>query len=457
MYRYKSLSTWVWVFISIICIWVVLNRKVYKRPEGVVIHDINYYYGYLPSLFIQHDLKLNFLEQPGFDSQGHYWHLRAPNGGRVFKMSMGMSYMYAPFFFAAHITANLTGQPADGFSAPYQFFMSISGLCYMLLGLLMIRKILLIYFSEKVTALVLLITGLGTNLYFYGVHEAPMSHAANFFLYAAVLYLTILWHKQATWVQSILLGVCIGIASLIRPTNAIIALVPFLYNAYSIHSVRGKWHWMLTYYYKLVTIGICILLPWIPQVLYWKMVTGEWFYYSYGDEHFFFYHPYVLETLFSFRKGLFIYTPLMALAFWGLFILRKRLPQFTLAIWTFTALNIYIISSWWCWWYGGSFGLRAYIEMFALWTIPLAVVMEKILKSKPVVRVAALSITAFLIILNLYQSMQYWNGALHWDGMNWNVYRAQFLRKGCAPGYDDMVTRPDYEKAMAGEEHYRWN
>jgi hypothetical protein len=221
--------------------------------------------------------------------------------------------------------------------------------------------------------------------------------------------------------------------------------------------VRGKWHWMLTYYYKLLVIAAFIILPWIPQLLYWKMVTGEWLYYSYGDERFFFSHPYVFETLFSFRKGLFIYTPLMLFALWGLIILRKRLPQFSLAIWTFTALNIYIISSWWCWWYGGSFGLRAYIEMFALWTIPMAVVMEKILKSQLILRIGGLAIIFFLIVLNLFQSMQYWNGALHWDGMNWNVYKAQFFRKGCAPGYDDMVTRPDYEKAMTGEEHYRWN
>ncbi len=444
------------LLIAIICSWIILNRELYKRENGVIIHDINYYYSYLPATFIEHDLSLRFLDDTSRNFGGRYWHLDAPNGGHVFKMSMGMAYLYSPFFFAGHITAMTGNQPRDGFSTPYQFFMSFCGLFYMLIGLLFLRKVLLFYFSEFVTAAVLVIIGMGTNLFFYSVQEGPMTHAPDFFLYSLILFLTVKWHREASWTQSLLLGLAIGLAALIRPSNIIIAFIPLLNNLYSLQSVRSKWQWIQLHYTKLAAILICILLPWIPQLWYWKMVTGQWLFYSYINESFFFSHPRILETLFSFRKGLFIYTPLMLIAFTGLFILRKRLPQFSTAIWFFTILNIYIISSWWCWWYGGSFGLRSYIEMFALWSIPLAIVIERIVYLRKQIRLALLSFIFLLVLLNIFQSMQYWNGALHWDGMNYKLYKAQFLRRSCVPGYESLVTPPDYGKALKGEKEFYW-
>jgi hypothetical protein len=206
---------------------------------------------------------------------------------------------------------------------------------------------------------------------------------------------------------------------------------------------------------QVLIAGMCILIVWIPQLIYWKAVTGDWFYYSYGEsESFFFQHPRVLETLFSFRKGIFIYSPLMALSFLGLFFLRKRLPDFKWAIWLFTILNIYIVSSWWCWWYGGSFGLRAYIDMYALWAFPLAVIMEKILAVNNIIRYSFVSLISLFILLNLFQSVQYWRGALHWDGMSYALYKTQFLNmEGVSPA---TVQNPNYEKAKKGEDEYLW-
>ncbi len=452
MQFYKSLSYRVIILTAVICIWVILNRGLYKRENGVIIHDINYYYSYLPAAFIEHDPALKFLDDTSRNFAGRYWHLDAPNGGHVFKMSMGMSYLYSPFFFAGHAAAVLKHKPADGFSRPYQFFMSFSGLFYMLCGLWLLRKILLNYFSEFVCASTLLILGMGTNLFFYSVQEGPMTHAPNFFLFSLILHLTIRWHQETTWGRSILLGLALGVATLIRPTNILIGFMPLLYNTYSITSARAKWQWMLNFKTQLLIIAVGILLPWIPQLLYWKLVTDHWFFYSYINESFFFTNPHIFDTLFSFRKGLFIYTPLMFLAFCGLFLLKKRLPQFGLALWIFTILNIYVVSSWWCWWYGGSFGLRAYIEMFALWALPLAVILEKTLASPKLIKWGALSLISLFILLNIFQSMQYWNGAIHWDGMNYKLYKAQFLRRSCVPGYEELVTQPNYEKALKGEE-----
>ena len=186
------------------------------------------------------------------------------------------------------------------------------------------------------------------------------------------------------------------------------------------------------------------------------MITGHWFFYSYINESFFFTKPRIFETLISFRKGLFIYTPLMFVAFIGLFFIKKRLPQLSSAIWLFTIVNIYVVSSWWCWWYGGSFGLRAYIEMFALWSIPLAIIIEKVVAFNKILKWSSLTFLSLLVLLNIFQSVQYWRGALHWDGMNYKLYKAQLFRLDCAPNYGELITEPDYDKAKKGEKEYYW-
>ncbi len=40
--------------------------------------------------------------------------------------------------------------------------------------------------------------------------------------------------------------------------------------------------------------------------------------------------------------------------------------------------------------------------------------------------------------------------------MNYKLYKAQFLHRGCVPGYEEMIRPPDYEKAIKGEKEYNW-
>ncbi len=450
-----SLSYFTILLCALVCLLFILAPKLFHRSPDILNNDIHYYYGYLPAIIIDHDPELKFVYHPNVQYSRHYWFLISPNGGHVFKMSMGMSFLYFPFFILGHIVAKLFDYPVDGFSEPYLFFLSLSGFVYMLLGIYFLRKILLEYFNEQVTSATIFILALGTNLFYYSVHEAAMPHAANFFLFTFIIYLTIKWHKNASWNTSILLGLTIGLVTLIRPSNVLIGLVPLLFSVHDSESLCAKIQYIRTHLSRVFIVGICILIVWIPQLIYWKGVTGEWLYYSYGEsESFFFQHPRVLETLFSFRKGLFIYTPLMAMSFIGLFFLRNRLPGLKWTIWVFTMLNIYIVSSWWCWWYGGSFGLRAYIDMYALWAFPLAVMLEKILAFKNTIRYSFVSLITMFILLNLFQSVQYWRGALHWDGMNYTLYKSQFLNMGGAPV--SLVTPPDYDKARKGEEEYSW-
>jgi hypothetical protein len=137
-----------------------------------------------------------------------------------------------------------------------------------------------------------------------------------------------------------------------------------------------------------------------------------------------------MEGLFGFCKGWFIYTPMMFLAVLGLFFVKKHARSFWLPLLIFIPLNIYIILSWWSWWYGGGFGLRAFIESEAPLSICLAALIAEMFSMKnKILKIAAFVPIVFFVYLNLFQIWQYKKTLIRWNGMTEEMYWRVFLRK----------------------------
>jgi hypothetical protein len=85
----------------------------------------------------------------------------------VIKTTMGLSLIWMPFFLAGHVAALISGADAGGYSEPYKFFLLVSALVFLCVGLIYLRKILLVHASDRITALVLASFAFGTNLYWY--------------------------------------------------------------------------------------------------------------------------------------------------------------------------------------------------------------------------------------------------------------------------------------------------
>src|SRR5205823_4447517 len=85
-----------------------------------------------------------------------------------------------------------------------------------------------------------------------------------------------------------------------------------------------------------VLIAGCILVG-IPQIIYWKIVTGHWIFNSYWNQDSFdISESYLRKILFSFRKGWFIYTPMTVFAFIGIyFSIKNKIIKSNLAIISF--------------------------------------------------------------------------------------------------------------------------
>ncbi|MEP7265139.1 MAG: hypothetical protein ABI772_11605 [Bacteroidota bacterium] len=419
-------------------------------------HFINYdsiiYYSYLPAAFIHHDLSLKFIDTDHHKYGMQYWPETASNGAYVNKMTCGLAILLLPFFFIGHLAAYLTGFEMNGYTLPYGISLYFGTIVYSVAGLWLLRKTLLQFFNDRITALTILAIGVGTNLFFYTAIDAIVSHAYNFFLACAFLYLTFKWYAQPTLYRSILTGLTAGMIILLRPVNVLMILFFLLYDITSWKSFKAKLHFFVLHYNECLIICLAAFIVFIPQFLYWKYNTGDWLYYSYGKEHFYFTKPHVLDGLFSYRKGWLLYTPIMALSIIGMLLLKDKLRRFTLPVITMSAITIYVTYCWWCWWYGGCFGGRSMIDYYPFLSIPLAALYEKSFR-KTALLIPVCVFTLFFIYMNIFQSYQQRAFIIHYDSMTKKAYWDVFLKRSTWADRYDLKT-PDYVNAYKGIYEY---
>jgi hypothetical protein len=432
-------------------VWTNLSLKYWKTLKQTINWDIILYYEYLPAAIIHQDLSMSFTKDDPKFYGDKIWAFTSPTGKSVNKMTMGVAVLYSPFFLVAHGLAGLLGYPADGYSVPYRFVLIFSSVFYAMLGLWLLLKLLRKYFARNAIAVSLLAIGIGTNLYYYTTYTAPVSHSYSFFLFAAFMYAVDLWVQKASWKNSILIGIVGGLITLVRPTNCIIFLLLPLWKVDSLVALKSRLKLLLYRPLNLILIIIIACLVFSPQLIYWKYVTGSYFYYSYGEERFFFNNPVFLKGLFSYRKGWLVYTPVMTFALIGFIVLYFRNRKFFWPVIIFTMLNMYIIWSWWCWWYGGGFGQRALIESYALLAIPLTAFTEYIFDKKLMIRASFLLLIVCFIGLNIFQSWQCSMGMIHYDAMTKKAYWDSYFRTKIGPGFYEKLDYPDIKTAMNGD------
>ncbi len=426
------------------------NTKIYRQPGRVIQWDVIDYYGYLPAVFIFHDLTLQF--QDHYQGSHHFvfWAKKLPTGKYVFKMTMGLSFLYAPFFLVANQLAAHLGFDAGGYSQPYQLAIVLAALFYLALGLIFLAKVLRFYFSKWITGLVLLAIGLGTNLFWYSSLEPGMAHVYDFALAAIFIYLTIIWYQKINFLRSILLGIVLGLLTLIRHVNVLFVIIFLLYGVQNGEELKRKWTLYKDKFLYLLIIAVFAFLMVIPQLVYWKTVTGHWIYYSYGNQGFFFLHPHILDVLFSFRKGWFVYTPVMVFAVLGIYSLLRRFKAFFWPVLIFLVVYLYIASSWWCWWYGGSLGQRELIDIYPVMALPLAGFFHAIKQWKAGVKNTIAALVFLSALLGVFYNFQYYYGAIHWDSMTKRAYFDSFGRVHPSPRFKKLIQAPDYNRALKG-------
>jgi hypothetical protein len=426
---------------------VVANRQLHKKK--ILEHDKAGYYLYLPATIIYKDIQhLEFypriLETYETGGGNDYGISPLPNGNKIDKYPAGSALFELPFFLAAHLYCTITRTyPADGYSVPYNMAVIVSAVFWIFFGLLLIRKVLRKYFSDGITALVLLCLSLGTNLYYYAAFEPGMSHPYSFFLFSLLLYCCDNLHSDGKDKYMYVIGAALGLAVITRPVNIIAVIIPLLWNVDGRAAFLDKMKRLSMKWKQVLIAGGIFTAIVLIQLSYWKYVTGSWIFYSYGNEGFDLAHSKVLDGLFSYRKGWFIYTPVAFVAFAGLFFTkRKMLP----ALMIFFAAIIFVTFSWKNWYYGGSFGCRPLIDVLPLLAIPLGNITQAAFKTR--IKYVYVVLLFGLIGLNSFQSYQYSKSIIHWDRMTGAAYWHVFGKANVEDKTEGLMDEQEYYDEM---------
>lgn len=330
----------------------------------------------------------------------------------VIKYFIGTALFYAPFFFLACAGSFIFGLPVDGYSMLFPVFTSIGTIFYLIVGLYFLSKFLAYYFARSWIICTLLCTiAFGTMAFFYTVNAPGWAHIVAFSVVCFLLYhlKKILVDFNKGSIVAIL--VSSSLLFFIRPSDIIILVIaPFLANDFKTFLVFLKK--VFSEKKTLLLGGILALIPLICQLSIYKGYRDEFFVWSYTKEKFDFLHPEVIKVLFGYEKGLFIYTPICFIALLGLIRLFKINRFLFTGIILYSLLNIYIISSWWCWNYGCIYGPRVFIEHYPLFFLLLGFLLDSLNR---LLKTALIACIVLLSMLNLFQTYQAVIGVLDHD------------------------------------------
>jgi len=414
--------------------------------EATISWDVSGYYMYLPALFIYNDLRhCSFRDDvmnkygPTPDFQQAYRHT---SGSYVMKYSSGQAVLMSPFFFTGHLIAKVSGYEADGFTFPYQVSIGVGMMLYAFIGLWFLRKLLLQFFEDRVVAITLIALVLATNYLNYAAIDSAMTHNPLFTVYVGILYLTSSYYKAPGKLKLGSIGLLCGLATLTRPTEMISVLIPLLWDI-RWNDVGKKFRFIAVHWKDWIIFFICLIAVGSIQLIYWKLITGNWLVYSYGDESFNFLKPHLKQCFIGFRSGWLVYSPIMALALIGFVQLYKRLPTLFPGLFCFFFLFTYICFSWDTWWYGGSLGQRSMIQCYPVLSFPLASFFTSVLRHKLVTKWLTGAFVIFCILFNAWLTHQAHRGGLLRPGeMNGAYFRAIFGRFKVAPETEFLLDNP---------------
>jgi len=327
-----------------------------------------------------------------------------PTGYSINKYPVGMAVLEIPGLLLGHIVASHSASFAtDGASPPYQVAVvwSLFDLYYG--SFVFLYRAMLCLGIARIWAAGFCLTALlATNLIYYAAKEPTMAHAAGVAVFNVLLFLAVGWTEasaQARSVPRILAGALLGLFFLVRNTNVL--LIPFL--AVVLWTRRR----ILLREVMPVLAGALVVSALQPVSLWF--LWGRPRFSTYFGESFSAGFSGIGNALVSAKHGLLLYHPwygvLLLFAAYGVLSLPKArtICIAVLASFVFAAV---VNGTCWCWWFGHSFGNRAFIELLPALSLAAAMSISELNVGR---RATICLVAAMLVVtaVNAYLSVGY--------------------------------------------------
>jgi len=385
-------------------------------PFDFLAEDARRYYVYLPTLIIQGNLQF---EKPLAEHAGReafdvprLLSYRTPRGYVNIRYPVGEALTLTPSFLLAHgislLLHRLTHSPVfapNGYTVAYQlldaaWLLALGWAMMALMDRLMVR-----YFDVDPASVFggILLYWVGSNYVWYYVREMFMVHVASAFWITACVTLILRIVEKAEARERFardmaMLGFAFGMAIFCRPTNAFIAPF-FVWAIIRIYHSGGLKQLVHT-----APAAVTLLIPAGIQMAIWHRISGSLIYDSYPGQPFYFLRPALWQTLFHLNHGLFVWTPLYILSVIGIvWWIRRPNHRIEPVLGCFILSGLilwYFNSAWWCWWFGESFGNRAWIELAPLFIMGLVFALNRLRTASKRVRSTAIAFIVLCLMLN---------------------------------------------------------
>ena len=415
---FNSVTTALWkkkyivLFFAIFLI--VLSQRFLNIHQNGLVNSVSSdglgYYSYLPAAIIYQDFDYTFYEKKENKINPFYnSYFNTYKNKKINRYFCGSAVCLLPFFLLGIGISAVAGTEINGYTDTFLMLVSIATIVYFLLSVFLLGKIAE-FFSvpKKISFWVSLVFFFGTNLFHYVVQEPSMSHCYSFFAITLFFYVTTRLIQIKSNKFIFLTFASLGLIALIRPTNtSVILFVPFFFENFKAFIEFVKTLIIKKYLAIIVSVILFFLIVGIQLVFYY-LQTGDFIVYSYQEASFNFDKPEIVNILFSYKKGLFIYTPLIFVSLLLIVISKLSWYKKIILLLTFFVFT-YIAASWFYWSYGGCFGNRAFVEVYPIFIISIIVLVNKLtFNIKRVLLIVSLPI----IFANQMMAYQYCNSIM---------------------------------------------
>ncbi len=305
--------------------------------------------------------------------------------------TVGPAILWAPFLIVAHagvLLARALGSSvaADGFSTPYRFTMALGTAVYGFLGLLLAMRIAAKYVGQRWAFLATVAIWWASSLPVYMYFNPSWSHAHSAFVVALFLWY---WHDTRdarSTGQWMLLAAIAGLMLNVYYPNAMVLMVlvvealphyfAFLRRKQLPEGTSQPSVVQLAINHALFTVVMIACL--LPTFVSRYIVYGNPFesgYFSLRDWAW--RSPYFFAVLFSSEHGLFVWTPVIAMACIGVVIFALRKPRVGAAILAAMLAFYFFIACYPDWAGISSYGNRFFVSLTPIFVIGLSVFFDR--------------------------------------------------------------------------------
>lgn len=220
--------------------------------------------------------------------------------------SVGTSLLWIP---SMAIMSVFSANPLD---LLHELGPGITGILFMLGGLYFIEKYLSFFYSPRTTYFTIITLFIGSNLFYYTSLEPALSHQPSFFLVSFLLY----WTRgiKDKPLYYLLLGLLFALVHITRIADTFLIIPIFFILKLDVKKLL------------LIAVGFALgVAPQIASQYYYYGSMGRNFYVTESSNQWSFKLIHLWEYLFSYQKGLFVWSPVYMLGIYGLLKLKRYL------------------------------------------------------------------------------------------------------------------------------------